>query len=177
MRGPARLATYIAVAMTVAGFGTIFLAWNGAASIDRPTGQFPYLISGGLVGLGLIIGAMAVLYLQTARQLTAERAYRMAEVNKTMASVVEAAGKGTFVPEGAGAPSAAGGRSTKRSSAPKGSTTSAPEGPWAPNQVVAGKTSFHAPSCHLVASRDDLDQIAREDAMAAGLNPCRICKP
>lgn len=91
MRGPARLATHVALAMTAAGFGTIFLAWDGAASFDRTPQQFPYLLSGGITGIALITVAMAVLVVQVARRASAERRRQMAQVNEAMAGLVAAA--------------------------------------------------------------------------------------
>jgi hypothetical protein len=196
MRGPARLATYIAVAMSLAGFAVIYLAWSGAAELDRPTAQFPYLISGGLVGLGLIIAAMAILYLQIARQLMAERAVQMKRLNDAMTSVLEAARKGTFVPHEQEAPereateakarvpaSVAATSATDNAAAGAAASPDA-DAEWGPadtdtgsKTVIAGRSSFHAPSCHLVAARDDLEQFTRDEAEYARLNPCRICKP
>lgn len=80
MRGPAKLATYLGQAMVVAGFALIAFAWNGAAELDRIQGQFPYVLSGGLGGIGLIVTGMAVLIVQTLRTLTAERASQMRNV-------------------------------------------------------------------------------------------------
>jgi hypothetical protein len=73
MRGPAQIATYISVSMTLLGFGLIGLAWNGAAELDFIQGQFPYALSGGLGGMGLIIAGMAIMAIQTQRTITAER--------------------------------------------------------------------------------------------------------
>lgn len=77
MRGPAQLATYLGVSMALVGFALIGLAWNGAAELDYIQGQFPYVLSGGLGGLGLIVAGMAVLGIQTQRTLTAKRAKDM----------------------------------------------------------------------------------------------------
>jgi hypothetical protein len=77
MQGPAKIATYIGVGMTLLGFALIALAWNGAAELDFIQGQFPYVLSGGLGGLGLVIAGMAVLAIQTQRTITAERARDM----------------------------------------------------------------------------------------------------
>ena len=54
------------VALVVAGFIALFLAWNGAAGKDFVEGQLPYLISGGLVGLGLIASGLTVVNVQSA---------------------------------------------------------------------------------------------------------------
>jgi hypothetical protein len=45
----------------VLGFGVMLLGWWGAARTHREIEQIPYLISGGLIGLGLVIvGALLV---------------------------------------------------------------------------------------------------------------------
>lgn len=45
----------------LAGFIVLFFGWNGAASHDRVPAQFPYLISAGLAGLGLIVVGAALI--------------------------------------------------------------------------------------------------------------------
>jgi uncharacterized membrane protein len=43
----------------VAGFALMFLGWYGASHTAREIEQIPYLISGGLMGLGLVmVGAL-----------------------------------------------------------------------------------------------------------------------
>lgn len=80
MRGPAKIASYIGVGMVVMGFLLIFFAWNFAADLDVIQRQFPYMLSGGVGGLGLIITGVAILAIQTQRQITAERARDMASL-------------------------------------------------------------------------------------------------
>ncbi len=43
--------------------------------------------------------------------------------------------------------------------------------------VVAGTSTYHLPSCRVVASKDDLQPMTPSEAGARGLNRCRICKP
>jgi hypothetical protein len=43
--------------------------------------------------------------------------------------------------------------------------------------VVAGRSSFHRPDCHLVAGRDDMRSTTRMESEAQGLSACRVCKP
>jgi hypothetical protein len=158
MRGPAQLASYVAIGMIVTGFLVIGLAWNGAASLDFIQGQFPYLLSGGLGGLGLIVAGIAIMYVQTTRVLAAERSHQMDRINAEARAILEVVHETDLVVAGAPAPSANG------------------SGPHRA-LVVAGRSSFHAPTCHLVASRSDLPRVPRERASDDGLNACRICKP
>jgi hypothetical protein len=50
-----------------AGFAVIGKAWDGAASINFVQGQMPYLLSGGFLGLGLVIVGSTLLLLTTVR--------------------------------------------------------------------------------------------------------------
>jgi hypothetical protein len=65
------------LALVVAGFVALFLAWNGAAGVDHVEGQLPYLLSGGLVGLGLIASGLVVVNVQTRRADQAELLNRL----------------------------------------------------------------------------------------------------
>jgi hypothetical protein len=50
-----------------AGLLLVFLGWNGAASVDRVEAQFPYLLSGGIAGLSLIVLGVGVIVVQNQR--------------------------------------------------------------------------------------------------------------
>jgi hypothetical protein len=49
------------------GILLVFLGWNGAASVDRVEAQFPYLISGGIAGLSLVIIGVGLIIVQNQR--------------------------------------------------------------------------------------------------------------
>lgn len=149
MRGPAKLATYVAVGMTAVGFVMIGMAWNFAAQLDFIQGQFPYVLSGGLPGLALIIGGMAILVIQAQRELMAGQTSQLERANAGMARVVALLRNPELAP------------------------TESQAGP----QVIAGRSSYHDPGCHLVAGRDDLPRTTLEAARDQGLAPCQVCKP
>lgn len=136
--------TYLAVAMIGGGFLLIVLAWNGAASLDFVQGQLPYLISGGLSGMGLIIGGIALILVQEMRKSAAGVEARLDELVEIMTLSNMSQGP-TAVPQD--------------------------------DHVVAGRTSYHRSSCHLVEERNDLQAMSRETAQERGLAPCRICEP
>ena len=50
-----------------AGVLLVFLGWNGAASVDRVEAQFPYLISGGIAGLCLVVIGVGLIIVQNQR--------------------------------------------------------------------------------------------------------------
>lgn len=61
MRPTSPLLTYGGLALAVAGFGLIALAWVQTATRDTVSFQIPWLVSAGLSGLGLIVlGATAI---------------------------------------------------------------------------------------------------------------------
>ncbi|MDP1819692.1 MAG: hypothetical protein Q8K58_07320 [Acidimicrobiales bacterium] len=68
------------LALVVAGFIALFLAWNGAAGLDHVEGQIPYLLSGGLVGVGLIGAGLTVVNVQSRRQDHAELLGKLEEL-------------------------------------------------------------------------------------------------
>lgn len=77
-----RLGRLLGLGFVAAGFVLIGLAWNGAASIAwRVDSQFPYLLSGGFAGVGLIVvGAVLLLLagLRAERQVLTARFDEMA---------------------------------------------------------------------------------------------------
>lgn len=77
---------YVGVGLAAVGFVLIGLGWDGASSFDFVQGQFPYLLSGGIGGLGLIVVGVMVLVIHTLR-LDAER--RSQELGELRANVEE----------------------------------------------------------------------------------------
>ena len=62
-----RMGRLLGFVFITAGFVIIGLAWNGAASRNFITGQFPYLLSGGFMGLALVFTGSTLLFLATIR--------------------------------------------------------------------------------------------------------------
>ena len=144
-----RLGGKLGIAVCLLGFLVIYLGWNGAGSFNDVRQQFPYLISGGIAGLALVLVGLSLLIVEAMR---AERA----ELQSTLLELREAlAGVGGDVATVAHRPLLVDGV----------------------DAVVAGASSYHRPSCRLVEGRDDLDVLPVGDASERGLNPCRICSP
>lgn len=63
-----RLGRLLGLLFIAAGFIMIGKAWDGAAGVNlRVDSQFPYLLSGGFAGLGLIVTGATMLFLATVR--------------------------------------------------------------------------------------------------------------
>lgn len=173
MRGPARIATYLGRTLIVVGFLMIVFSWNGAASLDYIQGQFPYLLSGAIPGLAFVIVGAGLEYIQQQRQITARRAKQMASLNASFIRLLDVIREQDIAPV-ATAPA--------RQRVPVGATAvgGAGQGTAAHTSseyVVAGRSSYHAASCHLVAGRDGLPVMTRLEAQGDGLAACKICKP
>lgn len=140
---------YTAVGLTGIGILLIVLGWNGAANIDYVSGQMPYVISGGLGGLALVGAGLALTVVHAIRQELARLSGKLDEL-------------GTIIHEFGAVRGGAG-------------PTAVPEDEG--EHVIAGRTTYHAKSCHLVEGRDDLQVMSPGAARDRGLAPCRICKP
>lgn len=65
-----RYARILGLAFCVAGFAVIFIGWNGTARRAAVDTQFPYLISGGVGGIALVVFGLGLLMVA---QIRAER--------------------------------------------------------------------------------------------------------
>ena len=88
-RNLSQLGGQLGVGLCVVGFLLVFLGWNGAASRDRVPAQFPYLISGGIAGLCLVIVGVGMLIVQNQR---ADRAALQASIDRLREAVERSGG-------------------------------------------------------------------------------------
>ena len=88
-----KLAGQLGIAYFLAGLFLVFLGWNGAATYDRVSAQVPYLISGGLAGLCLVVIGGSVLVAASAREGAAALEATVADLQEVVERM--AAGAGT----------------------------------------------------------------------------------
>jgi len=143
-----RFGAKLGVGFALAGLVLVFLGWNGAASTDRVPSQFPYLISGGLAGLCLVVIGAALIVAETGREDRDLLRAEIEELRKALGAM--------------GTPSSNGGAPATR--ARRG-------------RFVAGDTTYHLASCRLLEGRDDLPTVGREEISNRGLVACRVCNP
>jgi hypothetical protein len=143
------------------GLVMVLLSWWGAARTPYLFEQVPYLISGGLLGLGLVVTGGFVLFgswiSRTSSQqqaITLELLEAVREVRDEIAALQSA-------------PAAA---STKRTTS-RGSNGSSGSG------LVATQhgSMLHRPDCVVVAHRDDVHAVSTKEA--GGLSACQLCDP
>ena len=131
-----------------AGFVVFYFAWDGAASINFAQGQIPYLLSGGFLGLGLVVTGATLLFLSTIRserQLMTDRYDDMARLLSRNLSRLQFSSNG--------------------------------HSPSSNAQVVAGATTYHLAECKILEGKDGLTTVTVEQAAAEGLERCRVCGP
>ena len=142
-----RLGGQLGVALCLVGFLVIFFGWNGAASTNYVPAQFPYLISGGVAGLAVVVIGAAMILVQNQR---ADRA-RLEAALARLAAAVERQDTGA-------------------------SGTGAADGGLG-GYVVAGSTSYHQLDCSLPEAREEAHVVPLEDVRTSGLTACRVCRP
>jgi len=143
-----RFGAQLGVLFCVAGAVVMWAGYNGAASYDDVPSQFPYLISGGIAGLSLVVIGVGLFVTQTSR---AERVTLESHLEELRHAV-------------------------ERLNIGAAATAAAPAVPVVPGpMVVAGNSSYHRPDCRVLEGRDGLKTMTRGAAEAEGLKPCRTC--
>jgi hypothetical protein len=147
---------YVGWALALLGAVALFLGWYGVSGQALTAKQLPYLVSGGLTGMALVI--LASVFLATddvRRQLT-----RVGELERKIEELYGLLT--TDLP-------------TEVAAGPATTTTRATPAAGRVLALPAG-TSYHRPDCALVAGKAaaavDPAEVSRR-----GLRPCRVCDP
>lgn len=159
-----RLGGQIGVLLCVVGFLVMFFGWNGAASTNFVPAQFPFLISGGLVGLGVVVLGSALLLVQNQRADMA----RLEAAMERVALAVERQSQG-------GQPGMMTGAMAAGMPGAMPGMMAGPGGLG--GYVVAGGSSYHLPDCTLPEARTEAHMVPLTDVPGSGLEPCRVCRP
>jgi hypothetical protein len=146
------------LALLIVGLGllAIGLGWNGMAGgggqvngVSNLNAQLPWLVSGGILGLALVVFGAAMLIVHNARL---DRARLESKLDELVVAI---------------------GRQSTASSVPYPAQPAA----LAAGTFVAGASAFHAPGCRLVQGRDDVELVTAAEADERSLRACRVCKP
>jgi len=96
-----KLGNQIGVILCLAGLVLVWVGWNGAASYDRPSQQFPYLLSGGIAGLCLVTIGVGLFVVQSQRAERAALERNLAGLSRILETLVEVSA-GTRAGDGGG---------------------------------------------------------------------------
>jgi len=151
-RAWAKLGGQLGMGCIAIGILLIGLGWNGAAGKDFVAGQIPYLLSGGLLGLALVILGGVLIVIENTRRDRSLVETQLRDLNTALGRLAVLLGE----------PQTGNGRSSAR-----GGTG---------EQVVMGRSSYHRAGCRLVEGKE-LPVGTVELAQHDGLRPCRVCKP
>ena len=79
--------TYIGIAIAAAGFGVIMFTWGKVAALTAVPLQMPYLLSGGLVGIGLVMRGLTLISVNAKRMDAAARERQLGQVREVLAEI------------------------------------------------------------------------------------------
>jgi hypothetical protein len=138
----------IALALLVLGVVLVLLGWYGAANTNILTEQIPYFISGGLLGMALIIVAGIV---GSSASLSRENR----DMHRDLTNVIG---------------SSSGGGQLRSVPSPKRPASNG--GVY----LVPGGHSFHQAGCPIVEGKHSTE-LSLEEALSAGYTACKLCGP
>lgn len=78
------IGVWIGLALASSGFGSIVYAWVKVAELINVAQQVPYIVSGGLVGLVLVVLGVTVIDVAVRRQDSHERRRQMVQMTATL---------------------------------------------------------------------------------------------
>lgn len=141
------LRTLAALALLVIGVVFVILGWYGAANTNILTEQIPYLISGGLLGIALIIVAG---FFASSASLERENRELRRDLLRALGAIGSAAGR------------------------PEISATGNPTDGKV--FLVSGGRSYHFAGCPIVEGKDS-SATTLQEAQRSGYDACKLCGP
>jgi hypothetical protein len=139
----------LAIGLLIVGIVIVLLGWYGAANTNILTEQVPYLISGGLLGMALIIVAAVI-----GSSASLERQNR--ELRRDLKGMLSTSGNRFASGNIAAAP---------RSGSDDGHV-----------YIVPGGRSFHLAGCPIVEGKQG-SEMTPQEAIEAGHSVCKLCGP
>lgn len=143
----------VGIALLPVGLTALAMGWLGVASNGYVFLQLPYVVSGGMVGLGLLV-ASGTIYL--ASWISRAAAVQRRQNEELLRAVTQLHQALTATSVTGGGPGGTNGHGVV-------AFLATPSG-----------TMFHRPDCAIVTGRDDLHEVAPD---AAGMKPCGMCDP
>jgi hypothetical protein len=159
------------------GLVVIGLGWYGVAHTAYEYNQLSYLMSGGILGLGIVIVGGFLYFGAWMARVAADQkdaSKRLADTLLVLADAVAHATTSQAVAAVAAAPVAAPAYVRQAPPPPQPRVPAAQRDPGSVLVTAGSGSTVHRADCDLLVGRDDL-QPAGPDA--EGLTPCRLCHP
>jgi hypothetical protein len=141
------------------GLVVIILGWYGAAHTPYQYDQLSYLVSGGLLGLGLTFCGGFLYFGAWLARIASDNRDTAKRLSDTLLVLADVVSHSASVAQSGAAPAA---------------TPAAQRDAGAVLVVAGSGRTVHRRDCSLVAHRDDLVPAGGD---APDLTPCRLCKP
>lgn len=81
--------TWIGLGVAALGFAVIAFSWGKVAGLLQVSLQLPYVVSGGITGLALVMVGMTVVNVASRRRDAAERAQQLEQLNAVLRELRE----------------------------------------------------------------------------------------
>jgi hypothetical protein len=177
-------------ALVAGGFVAVIIAWVGTSRTVLVAGQIPYVVSGGLLGLGLIFlggflyfGHWVAVLVRESRERGAEDREDLAlvrqgleEVNRSLVVVAAALSGSTGPSNPAAHPATDPAALASGTPAPNAFADGAGAGQDSTARVLLATstgTMSHRPGCRALVGKPNI----RSVSVADGLKPCGMCQP
>jgi hypothetical protein len=151
-----------------AGLIVIGLGWYGVAHTPYEYDQNAYIVSGGILGLGITFVGGFLYFGSWLARVAADQKDAQRQLSETLLLLADAVSHNTAI-AAANAAAAGNGGGARVAAAP-----ARPRDPGAVLVVTGEGSIVHRADCDLVAGRDDLVPAGPD---AAELTPCRLCHP
>jgi hypothetical protein len=132
----------------------LFLGWYGVSGESLTAKQLPYLVSGGLTGIALVVVASVLLATEDVRRQLSQVDDLRRKVDDLYALFVEDLSAPVVAPDAG------------ETVAPAGAVVALPVG-----------TAYHRADCNLVTGKSEAVAVDAKAVRARKLRPCRICNP
>ena len=153
IRGIESILAIVSAIVLPLGLAVILLGWYGAAHSSYLFEQVPYLISGGLFGLGLVMLGGLLYFGSWIARSAAQQQRQGEEVAELLREIRDEMRTRPATP------------SPRKAQSSNGSDRFV---------ATAKGAMLHRPDCAVVAGREDLRQVSASDQ---GFSPCSLCNP
>ncbi len=148
-------------ALVVAGLVCIIIAWVGTSRTVLVAGQIPYLVSGGLIGLGMVFLGGFLYFGHWLAVLVKDGRARAETDREDMTLLRESIEELTVAIRGG------------INSSPAAAIPDAPRSSSGNLVATASGSMMHRPNCAAVAGKSGVRSVTMEE----GLKACGICRP
>ena len=152
------------------GLVVIGLGWYGTAHTPYEYNQNAYLMSGGILGLGITLVGGFLYFGSWLARLAVDQKESQQQLAEALAKLADTLERNNAVIDVPAAPAPA---QTAKRAARKAAAPARAKDAGATLVVAGNGTTLHRADCDLIAGREDL---VAAPADTSGLTPCRLCQ-